>query len=377
VNPGRPRGLTYAAIIFLLGVLFVPGCSSQAAAKSIYWGALIKGDTYGLDDAPWDERAIDMFEKHAGKELSILHWGQPWWRCTPTCGYQSFRDQVAQYDAVRNRGVVPLIDWASWDYSVDPVHDQPKFSLATIINGDHDAYIRQWATEARDWGHPFFLRLDWEMNGNWFPWSEARNGNSPGQFAQAWRHVHDIFSAVGATNVTWVWCPNADYPGAIPLENLYPGDDYVDWTAVDGYNFGTNPVQPNRWQSFYELFKPTYDRLLQLSPGKPIMIAETSCTEIGGSKAGWITDVLTAQLPTHFPQVEALLWFNWNHAGFDWAIESSQSAQDAFAQAIASPYYAGSRFADLSISPIPALSALPQPDSSWRRVFMPWLLASD
>ncbi len=33
------------------------------------------------------------------------------------------------------------------------------------------------------------------------------NGDQPGEFVAAWRHVHDIFTSVGATNATWVWCP--------------------------------------------------------------------------------------------------------------------------------------------------------------------------
>ena len=39
------------------------------------------------------------------------------------------------------------------------------------------------------------------MNGNWFPWSETRNGNSSGEYVAAWRHVRDIFRAEGVTNV--------------------------------------------------------------------------------------------------------------------------------------------------------------------------------
>ena len=79
-----------------------------------------------------------------------------------------------------------------------------------MIAGRYDEYIREFAEEARAWGHPFFLRFNWEMNGDWFPWSEGVNGNPSGEYVAAWRHVHDIFAAVGATNVTWVWCPFVD-----------------------------------------------------------------------------------------------------------------------------------------------------------------------
>jgi hypothetical protein len=309
------------------------------AGASIYWGAYIQGNTYGVANAPWDTRAIDAFEKSAGKRISILHWGQPWQRCTPDCVYQEFREQKPQYDAMWQRGIIPLVDWASWTSSAKPQHKQPKFALRRIIDGDHDAYIRRWAKEAKAWGHPFFLRFNWEMNGDWFPWSEARNGNRSGEYVAAWRHVHDIFSAEGVTNVKWVWCPNVIDPRSkVRISQYYPGGQYVDWLCIDGYNWGTNPAKPDHWKSFAALFGPTYSALTRIS-SKPIMIGEVSSTEFGGSKAAWITDALTKTLPRKFPRIQALLWFNWNADSMDWVLESSPKAKAAFAQGIASSYY--------------------------------------
>ena len=321
--------------------------------KPIYWGAWLMGDAYGVGNPPWDTRAIDIFEEHAGKKMSILHWGQPWWHCDMSCRYQTFDLQKAQYDKVRERGYIPLVDWASYDYEAPDLLYQPEFSLSTIIEGRHDEYIRQWATQAKDWGHPFFLRFNWEMNGSWFPWSERVNGNQPGEFVQAWRHVHNIFEEVGAQNVTWVWCPNIIGPNSIPLETLYPGDEYVDWLCMDGYNTGTNPLRRDRWRTFEELFEETYSALLILSPNKPIMIAEVSSTEFGGSKADWIHDALTYDLPSRFPAVKAIVWFNWGNRGMDWTIESSIESQQAFAEGIGSSYYMDNEFSNLRTSPIP------------------------
>jgi hypothetical protein len=332
--------------------------------KTIYWGAWISGDTYKQGNPPWNTSAIDTFESHARKKISILHWGQPWWHCYTKCDYQLFDDQKAQYDVVRQRGSIPLVDWASYDYAAPELLDQPEFSLSTIIAGQHDEYIRQWATQAKAWGHPFFLRFDWEMNGNWFPWSERANGNHPGEFVQAWRHVHDIFEEVGALNVTWVWCPNVvlEQPGTIPLESLYPGDAYVDWTCMDGYNFGNHPSEGEKWQTFEELFSETYSAIQVLAPSKPIMIAEVASSEDGGSKADWITDGFLHTIPNIFPRVKAVVWFNWNVSSADWTIESSAAAQKAFSESINSRYYAQNQFSDLNLSPIPpAEQILPPP----------------
>ena len=88
----------------------------------------------------------------------------------------------------RNYGAIPFFSWSS---SATPeASHQHYFRLANIINGRFDPYIREFAEEAREWGHPFFLRFDWEMNGFWFPWSEGVNGNKAGEYVAAWRHVH-------------------------------------------------------------------------------------------------------------------------------------------------------------------------------------------
>jgi hypothetical protein len=93
------------------------------------------------------------------------------------------------------------------------------------------------------------------------------------------------------------------------------------------------------------------------------MIAETASSENGGSKAAWITDMLTTQLPANFPNVKAFIWFDWNAGdpALSWPIESSATAQSAFAAGIASSYYATNEFGALATSPIPALNPAPPP----------------
>jgi beta-mannanase len=170
--------------------------------------------------------------------------------------------------------------------------------------------------------------------------------------------MHDIFTAVGATNVTWVWCPNVDPRGKfVSYSDLYPGGRYVDWTGLDGYDMdGT--------ASFSWLFSSSYRTLLKLAPAKPIMVSQVGADELGGHKAAWITDALTSQLPRRFPRIKAVLWFNWRifeqGRWFDWEIESSAAAQEAFRRAIGSPYYR----AGGALARTPALTTvqpLPQP----------------
>jgi hypothetical protein len=338
----------FIAFVLALAAVLLPGSASglvdrsSPAPRLVYWGAYVGGAQYGITDAPWDMAAARRFEANTGKRMSLLEWGQDWYECSTTCGLRSFRADLMS--KARARGYLPVLSWGS--YREARGADQPQFSLAEIIRGRYDAFIERWATGARRWGHPFFLRFDWEMNTNDVPYSEHANRNRPGEFVRMWRHVHDIFTRVGATNVTWVWCPNVVYEGSVvPLRSLYPGPADVDWTCLDGYNFGTNPSHPASWTPFAAVFGPTY-RLVtgKIARGKPLMIGETSSTEVGGSKAVWITDAIATQIPTRFPRVGALVWFNKSQYGLDWPIESSPEATTAMRDAIASPVYATNLF---------------------------------
>jgi hypothetical protein len=323
--------------------------NGTATTSKIYWGATIQGSLYGFGSPPWDWRSVDTFESHAGKKISLLALGSSWGSSTNTFPTDAMT-------TIRNNGSIPFYNWASM--SPGGTATESNFQLSDIINGTYDSYITSFAQAAKAWGHPFFLRFDWEMNlRGTYPWVEIVNGNSSGQYVQMWRHVHDIFTRVGASNVTWVWCPNAEYTGSIkPLTSLYPGDAYVNWTCIDGYNWGTNPWKPNVWETFSQLFGPTYANVTgTVAPSKPLIIGETASSEYGGSKATWITDMLGTQLPKYFPKVKAFLWFNWKDIA-DWPIETSSAAQSAFASGIRSSYYAANDFASLggtTIQPLP------------------------
>lgn len=323
-----PGGSTTSAVLVTI----------QNNVRSIYWGSWIDADTYGGDaagrgDAPWDAVTWNTFEANAGKKVSILHYGQPpMWE-------QQFYPNVA--NLITDRGAIPFIDMSSSDAK-----------LTDVANGVYDQSIISWADSVKAWGKPFFYRWNWEMNGTWFPWG-SQAAQNPANFVAAWRHIHDVVNSRGATNVTWVWCPNIVYSGSTSLSQLYPGNSYVDWTCIDGYNWGNSGGRNDPWLSFSQIMKPTYDQLLQIAPSKPIMIGETASNEGGGSKSAWITDAFSIQLPNNFPQVKAVVWFNWptqeDGATQQWPIESSSASQAAFRQAIGSTYYASNNYGTLPL----------------------------
>jgi hypothetical protein len=315
------------------------GTTATSGAKSLYWGAWIKNSA---GEAPWSMTAASRFEEATGKGVSLINWSSPFY-LSACNGYCTF--QTAQFETVRNHGAIPFFSW-------NPGPGTGEFTDARIAAGSQDSYITNWAKAAKKWGHPFFLRFAWEMNAPWFPWGVGNNGTTAADFVAMWRHVHDIFQAVGATNVTWVWCPNVDpYNRRTPMGSVYPGREYVDWTCLDGYN-GNNP-----WTSFKDLFKAGYEKIAEkIASWKPMIVGETAATEAGGSKAQWIADMLRV-IPTEFPKIRGVLWFNKVEAGpgghTDWPIESSATATAAFAAGIAGSEYAVNRFASIGTSPIP------------------------
>ena len=324
-----------------------PTPTPSPAPSPIYWGAWIGNHLTG-DEAPWDMNAVSTLEQKVGKKLSIVNFSAPFANCGGTsCTYYNF--PINEFNSIRSHGSIPFYSWGSQSIPVSSTLSQPNFQLSDVIEGRHDAYIRKWATAAAAWGKPFFLRFNWEMNGGWFAWAEGVNGNKAGEYVAAWRHVHDIFTEVGATNATWVWCPNVDPENRFQkLSGLYPGDAYVDWTGLDGYNWGTNPARPDKWRSFDSLYASTYKLITEtIAPSKPMIISEVGSTEYGGSKAAWITDML-AKLPTAYPKVKGLLWFEKYDDGMDWPLVTSTSATSAFAAGIGSSAYASNTFGTLA-----------------------------
>lgn len=286
-------------------------------STSILWGARMDGEVYGTGDAPWDLNTWDTFESHAGKKVGLVEMGQPF----------GVHD-LSAFNTIRSRNAIPLLGTAL-----------QGFTIEQVIAGNADATIDAWATKIGTQGHPCFFRPWWEMNGNWgYKWQTGA-GVTAAEYVAAWRRFRTRSDAAGASNVTWVWNPNNFVPGgSVPDPTpWYPGDEYVDWMGFDGYNFGGSSVA-----SAYDTI---YAKLQQLAPAKSICVSETASAE-GGSvpKVTWINDVF-ARLPVNYPKIRAWCWFNWNvlDAGQSvrrtWPIESSPSAQAAFAAGIAKSYF--------------------------------------
>jgi len=280
-----------------------------------------------ISGAPWTPSKIDEFNQLTGEQAKFIMWFESW----SDNGFIK-----SNYDAVYARGAVPMVTWNSWNWRNGA--NQPDYQLQDITAGNYDSYIRTWAQDAAAYKKTIYVRFDHEMNSDWFSWGVCANGNRPADYAAAWRHVHDIFVANGATNVKWVFSPNIR-TACSSYATLYPGDAYVDWIALDGYNWGTTQSWSN-WQSMGQIFKPSYDELVSVAQNKPVMLAETASTEVGGNKAAWIRQAYLSDIPDSLPKVQAVVWFHENKET-DWRVNSSAAALDAYKSVLNDPGYSG------------------------------------
>jgi beta-mannanase len=319
-------GLAGAALSSVLPGILSPGsiATASAAATNVALGVF-------TPKLPWDFQDIDSFSTLVGRKPRITHWFQDW--ATPT--HMEFEPSYMDAAAI-SREAMPLVTWEPWKTNEGP--EQPDYALKTIIEGNHDDYIRQWAKAAAAWGKPFLLRFAHEMNSDWTSWSPGINGNTSSQFVAAWRRVHNIFSKIGATNAKWVWSPVAHYQGATPYKRVYPGNAYVDWVGISGYNWGDTKSW-SRWQSFSEIFGESY-RILGQITNKPVIIPEVACAESGGDKAAWIRKAFLEEIPNQFPRIRAVAWFHVNKEN-DWRVDSSSDSLEAYKEVAANSSYQG------------------------------------
>ncbi len=108
-----------------------------------------------------------------------------------------------------------------------------RAQLEVTASGANDGAFYNVAKTLRDAGYPTaVIRLGWEFDGGWMPWSSMGN---EGLFIQAYRHVHDIFESV-SPGFRYDWNGTAGW--LAPQLSAYPGDGYVDIIGLDVYDRG-------------------------------------------------------------------------------------------------------------------------------------------
>jgi mannan endo-1,4-beta-mannosidase len=219
--------------------------------------------------------------------------------------YESFDDDFAAAEVrkIHQYGALTVLRWEPY-----------RHPLTDVASGRHDAYLTKFAEDVRRLNLPIVLTVAHEMNGHWYPWGGHQT--EPADFVAAWRHIHDIFRTVGATNVIWTWTPNVvNHLPHAPLKPLYPGDAYVDWIGMDGYF--TNRGE----QTFDALFGPTMREVGRFTR-KPFLIVETGA-EPGRLRARAVRDLIGSVAAR--PNVLGFVYFN-HRGSADWVLDQDPAA---------------------------------------------------
>jgi hypothetical protein len=224
---------------------------------------------------------------------------------------------TALADKALSQGAYTLVSWMSEGQSP-----------ARIASGADDAQLRAFAAGAAAFGWPVLLDFDHEFNGNWYPW--GTQAATPGQFVAAWRHIHAVFAAAGASNVLWVWSPNVVNPVPdVSLAAYWPGSQYVDVIGIVGYF--TGQLQED---SYADLFGRT-EHVVDAFADKPFLITEAGAAQ-GPDKPGWITDLIAGVRAD--PRMLGFVYFNEGTAQGkrdDWRLEDDPAAVSAWRAATA------------------------------------------
>jgi beta-mannanase len=320
------------------------------AAASLLLGAALTIPTVGAAAADASTKYLGVFRQTSPTEIpsgTVSRYGVApasvlWFDSWATGN--AFN--AAEARALWNQGVMMHFTWEPWNTALS-VSDPNQIHLQDIVNGRWDSYIRSRGAEFAAVGAPIMVRWGHEFDGNWYPWGIVNNNSDPALYVSAYRHVHDLVVAAGATNVQWVWCFNnspSPATAANDAARAYPGDAYVDWVGIDGYNWGLGPSWDpggNHWTSFDTLFAGAYGRARSIAPRRPVMIGEMGSSEDGGSKAQWINDMSAALQSGRYPDLKLVVYFDQDKEEL-WSGTSSPATKTAFTSWANQTYLRGS-----------------------------------
>ena len=143
----------------------------------------------------------------------------------------------------------------------------------------YDERIRDLAQLIGSVGVPTFVRIGFEFSGEW-------NGYSPWVYPEAFRHVVDLFRAEHVDNAAFVWCYEASCPPDFDEQGAdgwrwYPGDDYVDWFAVDLFAPSAFSGSPGRSGRPTRLGSTLKFLAMAEAHRRPVMVAESGAVTVG------------------------------------------------------------------------------------------------
>ncbi len=183
-----------------------------------------------------------------------------------------------------------------------------------VLDGRLEEDIRKFARGAKEFGKPFLMRLNNEMNSTWVSYSGHLCLNDPDVFKAVWRKVYNIFQEEGVDNAIWIFNPNdVSFPPCRWNSHVayYPGNGYVHMIGLTGYNTGDyfRDVTGERWRSFTEIYDRLWEMYKDLYAGFPWIITEFASSSVGGDKKAWIEEMFDNI--SRYTNIKIAVWWSY------------------------------------------------------------------
>lgn len=237
--------------------ILVPSCG-------VWFGA----SANPLNGESWDQALVN-FEKTSAEDMDIAHY----YKRGQSSMFPNSGELKRQNESGSNR-----ILFYNWKPS--------GLTWRQVADGAADGYLKKLAQHMnQNASEKFFLSLNAEMEDE--VKATAGSGQTAKDFADFFNHTVKVLRANGADNMVTVM----NYTGIQKwgemswFDDLYPGDDVVDWIAQDPYAFGKPPVwltdmegmvnrtnNPKSWPGFYNWAAAEH-------PTKPQMLGEWGVDE--------------------------------------------------------------------------------------------------
>ncbi len=202
-------------------------------------------------------------------------------------------------DWCMTNGIVPMVSWGP--------------DTKDIFGKNERAYLSQLAGMFAQKG-PVLFRMYYEQNLiNAFPWNAPSTSSK--DFKRIWKDAYSLVkerspktNIVFSANTTGLW--------AYPIDDRFPGSEYVDMTGLDAYNkYSSNWLQPGHYiqpdLTPKELIGPDLFTLMKLAPDKPAPVI-TELNIQRDDRSEWLKSSLEY---SYACGVRLVNFFQWDKSG--------------------------------------------------------------
>ncbi len=252
-----------------------------------YLGMFAEGDTVVHDPWTGDPFYFDAVPKVMGKKHAMymiyIHYGD-----------MEFNHYASHYKKAKETGCGMQVAL------------EPNNGLDKVKN---DAYLHEFARQAKESDIPIFLRFANEMNDPGSSW-----GKDKALYIEKFRLVADIMHKE-APNVAMCWSPNDwGYKGFGDAHEWYPGDSYVDWVGVSSYPpylaNGESKHKTKYTDRLSKIYNAYADRKpIYLSEGAPIQNVEFKTTDMSTVAAKDLKEFYD-EIARRFPAIKAVFYWD-------------------------------------------------------------------